>query len=138
MIALDWDMTCRQDLICMGFRLREVMVRYLDGPATQESVTRGVTDMLSLKGETPFQFAVSSYWERDKKEAGVVQVAITLRPGTDETLSRKGFKKALVFVKHGALGPTKKATPKNEREFLSMSYLPNRWYANSYWGSGSG
>jgi hypothetical protein len=136
MIALVWDMASKEELMCMGFGLQELLVKYPEFKPTEEGVAKGELEMFSLKRQTPSQFAVKLYWEEGKKAVGVVQVAITPRPGTEQTLASMGFKKILAFVKRGAPGPTVEATPKDEQEFLGMSFPPTRWYAGSFWGAG--
>lgn len=140
MCALLWSPAAESELLVQGFTPHEVYVRYPGFPVTNVAVDRAVREMLCgdllHESDTPYQFAVALYREKNKK-VGVVQVAITLRKGTEPSLVRNGFQKAVVLGKHGSYLPTMDAILKDEQEFHSMRHQPDRWYADSYWGAGA-
>lgn len=135
MVALLWGEDSEKELLGKGFIAKEVYLKYSEVALSEEGLSKALSEVFTLSGNTPYQFAVAPYWEGDKK-AGVVQIALCLREGTEVILESRGFKKAIVMGKHGSNKMTDEATPDDEQEFLSMKHLPKKWYASSFWGAG--
>lgn len=137
MAALAYSDDSENELFGMGFKPMDVYLKYTDFPVSEEGVAQATCEVFSLHNdEIPYQFAVAPYWKSGNKE-GVVLVALCIRTGTERILNLHGFRKIKVMGKCGHSGQTIEAIPKNEQEFLSMEFPPEKWYTSSYWGAGA-